>query len=471
MPYSPIGTSQSRAAVAAAMNTPIWLDNPDRPVALDSLVGNQNADLAIIGGGFSGLWTAIQAKEDDPTRDVVILEGSRIGGAASGRNGGFCSASITHGFFNGLDRFPNEIRTLVRLGHENLEGLQKTIAQYQIDAEFELVGDVNLATEPYMLNGLEEAVETACSYGEDWECLDAAAASAVINSPKALGGILQRDVALVNPAKLAWGLRDAALSLGVRIYEHSPVVSMAEEGVAMVLSTAKGSVRAPRVALATNAFPPLLKRIRHYIVPVYDYVVCTEPLSDQQMSDIGWSGREGLADHANQFHYTRLTADNRILWGGYDATYYKNNGMDTKFHSNPDTFAMLAQHLYEFLPALDGVTFTHTWGGAIDTCSRFSPFWGTANSGKVAYVAGYTGLGVGATRFGARVMLDLLSGKPTELTELEYVKTKPLPFPPEPLRSIGIGLTRWSFDKADRNEGKRNLWLRSLDKVGLGFDS
>ncbi|MEI6230310.1 MAG: FAD-dependent oxidoreductase [Actinomycetes bacterium] len=471
MPYSPNGTTQSRAAVADAINTPIWLDQPERPVALDSLIGGQHADLAIVGGGFSGLWTAIQAKEDDPTRDVVILEGSRIGWAASGRNGGFCSPSITHGFFNGLERFPNEIRTLVRLGHENLEGLQKTIAHYQIDAEFELVGDVNLATDPYMLDGLEEAVETARSYGEDWGYLDQDAAQAVITSPKAFGGIVQRDVALVNPAKLAWGLRDAALSLGVRIYEHSPVTSMSEDGAVMVLTTAQGSVRAPRVALATNAFPPLLKRIRHYIVPVYDYVVCTEPLSDQQMSDIGWSGREGLANHANQFHYTRLTADNRILWGGYDATYYKNDGMDTKFHSNPETFAMLAQHLYEFLPALDGVKFTHTWGGAIDTCSRFSPFWGTANSGKVAYVAGYTGLGVGATRFGARVMLDLLSGKPTELTELEYVKTKPLPFPPEPLRSIGIGLTRWSFDKADRNEGKRNLWLRSLDKVGLGFDS
>jgi glycine/D-amino acid oxidase-like deaminating enzyme len=145
--------------------------------------------------------------------------------------------------------------------------------------------------------------------------------------------------------------------------------------------------------------------------------------------------------------------------------------MDTKYHVNQDTFAMLAQHFIEFLPALEGVRFTHTWGGAIDTCSRFSPFWGTANSGKVAYVAGYTGLGVGATRFGARVMLDILAGRPTELTELDYVKSKPLPFPPEPIRSAGIGLTRWSFDQADRNEGKRNLWLKTLDRIGLGFDS
>ena len=471
MPYSPVGNARTRQAIADAIHTPIWLDNPDRPVALDPLVGSEHADLAIIGGGFSGLWTAIQAKQDDPTRDVVIIEGSRIGWAASGRNGGFCSPSITHGFFNGLTRFPNEIRTLVRLGHDNLEGLRKTIDQFGIDAEFELVGDVNLATENYMLDGLDEAVATARSYGEDWEALDYERAQGIIKSPKALGGILQKDIALVNPAKLAWGLRDAALQLGVRIYEHSPVTGMREDGAAMVLTTDRGSIRAPRVALATNAFPPLLKRIRNYVVPVYDYVICTEPLTDQQLSDIGWHGRQGLADHANQFHYTRLTADNRILWGGYDATYYKNNGMDTKFHTNSETFSMLAQHLYEFLPALQDVKFTHTWGGAIDTCSRFSPFWGTSNSGKVAYVAGYTGLGVGATRFGARVMLDLLSGRPTELTELEYVKSKPLPFPPEPIRSLGIGLTRWSFDQADRNEGKRNLWLRSLDKVGLGFDS
>lgn len=134
-------------------------------------------------------------------------------------------------------------------------------------------------------------------------------------------------------------------------------------------------------------------------------------------------------------------------------------------------FARLAEHFRYTFPQLDGLRFTHAWAGAIDTCSRFSAFWGTAYSGKVSYSLGFTGLGTGASRFGANVMLDLLSGEQTERTALEMVRTKPIPFPPEPLRSLGIGITRRAIDKADRNEGRRNLWLRTLDRVGLGFDS
>jgi glycine/D-amino acid oxidase-like deaminating enzyme len=137
----------------------------------------------------------------------------------------------------------------------------------------------------------------------------------------------------------------------------------------------------------------------------------------------------------------------------------------------PATFSTLAEHFYQAFPQLEGVRFSHKWGGVIDTCSRFCAFFGTAHQGRLAYAAGYTGLGVGASRFGARVMIDLLSGEPTELTDLQMVRSKPVPFPPEPLRSAGVQLTRWSLAKADRNEGRRNFWLRALDRAGLGFDS
>jgi glycine/D-amino acid oxidase-like deaminating enzyme len=305
---------------------------------------------------------------------------------------------------------------------------------------------------------------------------------AEIASPRYRAG-LQTDgeTALVDPARLAWGLASSGQALGVRLYEGSQVTRIerarsagdraGRRGAGVRLSTAGGAVTARQVVLATNAFPPLLRRLRRYLVPVYDYVLATEPLPAPVLRAIGWRGQQGVSDAGNQFHYYRLTADDRIVFGGYDAVYYPGNGFGAGFEQRRPTFELLAEHLLETFPQLEGIRITHCWGGAIDTCTRFSPFWGTAMGGRVAYVAGYTGLGVGASRFGARVALDLLSGRPTELTRLELVRSKPLPFPPEPLRRVGIDLTRWSLDRADRHGGHRNLWLRTLDRVGLGFDS
>ena len=175
-------------------------------------------------------------------------------------------------------------------------------------------------------------------------------------------------------------------------------------------------VRAARVALGTNAFPPLLRRIGHYIAPVYDYCMVTEPLTPEQLASIGWANRQGLSDIPNQFHYYRLTEDNRILWGGYDAVYYWRGKVSSELESRPSTWAKLSRHFFETFPQLEGVQFSHIWGGAIDTCTRFCVFWGTAMSGRVAYALGYTGLGVASTRFGADVMLDLLDGRRTVAT-------------------------------------------------------
>jgi glycine/D-amino acid oxidase-like deaminating enzyme len=275
---------------------------------------------------------------------------------------------------------------------------------------------------------------------------------------------------MVDPARLAWGLKAACERLGVRIYEHTKATDLARDGVGVLVTTPLGRVRAGRVALGTNAFPPLLRAMKHYIVPVYDYVLCTEPLSPAQLDAIGWRNRQGLSDYNNQFHYYRLTADNRIIWGGYDAIYYFRSKVDPALEMRFETFAKLSEHFFSTFPQLEGVQFSHIWGGAIDTCTRFCVFWGTAMRGRVAYAAGYTGLGVGSTRFGAEVMLDLLEGRRTERTDLDFVKHKPVPWPPEPFRWAGIQATRWSLDREDRT-GKRNLWLRTLDRTGLGFDS
>jgi glycine/D-amino acid oxidase-like deaminating enzyme len=166
-----------------------------------------------------------------------------------------------------------------------------------------------------------------------------------------------------------------------------------------------------------------------------------------------------------------LSADNRILWGGYDAVYHYGRRLAPSLDQRPATFDRLAGHFFETFPQLEGLRFSHQWGGAIDTCTRFCAFYGTAHRGRVAYALGFTGLGVGATRFGAQVMLDLLDGRDTERTQLQMVREKPLPFPPEPLAYTGIQLTRWALARADQRGGRRNLWLQTLDKAGLGFDS
>lgn len=451
---------------------PFWLDDPDRPQATPALVGDTACDLLVVGGGYTGLWTALVAKERDPSMDVVLIEADEAGGAASGRNGGFCESSLTHGLANGLQRWPEEIGLLERLGRENLQAIEDTIERHGIDCSWERTGSLVVATEPYQVEGLKEEAETLARFGANPVLLDAEAVRAEIDSPTFLGGVWNKDdVAMVNPARLAWGLKRACLDLGVRVHERTPATSLREQGDVIVVRTPYGRITARRTALATNAYPSLLRRHRPYTVPVYDYALMTEPLTEQQLAAVGWRNRQGFADCSNEFHYVRLSADNRILWGGYDAVYHRDGEVSAEHDQRPETFATLARHFFTSFPQLEGIRFTHAWGGAIDTSTRFCVFFDTSHHGKVAYAAGFTGLGVGATRFGAEVMLDLLAGERTERTRLELVRRKPLPFPPDPIRSVGIGITKWSMRRADRNEGRRNLWLRTLDRFGLGFDS
>ncbi len=462
-------------SLAGARPVPFWLDDPEhRPEAVPALAGETKCDLLVVGGGYSGLWTALIAKERDPSQDVVLLEGKETGWAASGRNGGFCDASLTHGFANGLARWPEEVEKLERLGLANLDAIEGAVRRHGIDCDFERTGEIDLATEPHQVAELREYADQARRHGAGGRVtfLDRAAVREQIDSPAFLAGLWFRDsVAMLNPAKLAWGLKRACLDAGVRIYEYTPARGLTADARVVTVGTPYGRVRARQAALATNAFPSLLRRLRAYIVPVYDYALMTEPLDERQRAAVGWAGRQGLSDSANHFHYFRLTADDRILWGGYDVLYHYGSRIAAEYDQRPETFRKLAGHFFDTFPQLRGLGFSHAWGGVIDTCSRFSPFFGTAHGGRVAYAAGYTGLGVGATRFGAEVMLDLLGGVPTERTELELVRKKPLPFPPEPVRWAGIALTQWSLARADARSGRRNLWLKAMDATGMGIDS
>ncbi|MFE3495460.1 NAD(P)/FAD-dependent oxidoreductase [Streptomyces sp. NPDC059169] len=461
------------SSLSDAQPVPFWLEDPGKPAALPALTGDERTDLLVIGGGYSGLWTALLAKERDPERDVVLIEGREVGWAASGRNGGFCAASLTHGLGNGLARWPGELAKLEELGARNLDAIESAVAAYGIDCDFERSGEIDVATEPHQLDELRELHEEAERLGfGGLELLDRDAVRAEVDSPTFLGGLWdRRGVAMLHPAKLAWGLKQACRDHGVRIYENTRALRLSSAGAGMAVRTSYGRVFARRVALGTNVFPSLVRRLRSYTVPVYDYALMTEPLSPDQLTSIGWKNRQGLGDSANQFHYFRITADHRILWGGYDAIYPYGGKVTAEMDHRPETYLKLAGQFFTCFPQLEGLRFSHAWGGAIDTCSRFSAFFGTAHRGKVAYAAGYTGLGVGATRFGADVMLDLLAGERTERTELDMVRTKPLPFPPEPVAWAGIGITKWSLARADARGGRRNLWLKAMDRLGLGFDS
>jgi glycine/D-amino acid oxidase-like deaminating enzyme len=467
--------SDALRALADARPAVFWLDDPERPEPLPRLAGSTTADLAVVGGGYTGLWTALRAKERDPAADVVLLDAGRCGDQASGRNGGFASASLTHGFGNGRRRWPREQATLDRLGADNLRGIAETVRRHGIDCAWEETGELAVATAPHQVAELADLAGEMRGAGHDVRLLDAAQVRAEVDSPTYLGGLWDPSgTALVEPARLAWGLRRAVLDAGVRVHEGTSVSELGEQARGVGVRTPHGRLLARRVVLATNAFPPLLRRLRLMTVPVYDYVLVTEPLSPARKAAVGWSHRQGVGDAANQFHYYRLTRDDRILWGGYDAVYHYGSRIDPALEQSR-THARLAEHFLQTFPQLEGLRFTHRWAGVIDTSTRFTAFFGTAYGGRVAYALGYTGLGVAASRFGADVALDLLrradTGLETERTRLAMTRRRPLPFPPEPMRWAGVQLTRWSLARADAAGGRRNLWLRGLDRAGLGFDS
>jgi glycine/D-amino acid oxidase-like deaminating enzyme len=461
-----------RAAYADAEPRSFWLSTLPSRAPHDPLTDTTATDLCIVGGGYTGLWAALHAKAQAPERDVLVLEATRCGAGASGRNGGFLEASLTHGLRNGLTRFPDEMEQLEALGLENFHALRRDLEEHGIECDYEAGGDLAVALEHHELDDLQEEVELLRQFGHDVELLDGPGIRAQLDSPTYLGGLWDRTgSALVHPGRLADGLRAAAAGAGVRICELSPVRGLRSSRGGVEVIAEGGVVNARHVLLATSAYPPLVRSLRRYVAPVYDYALMTEPLTGAQQRSIGWEARQGVSDMGNQFHYYRPTRDGRILWGGYDAVYSYGGDVGPHRDQHDASFARLSQHFFTTFPQLEGLRFSHRWGGAIDTCSRFSVFFGTAHRGRVAYALGYTGLGVGASRFGAAVALDLLDGRHTAAMQLTMVRRRPVPFPPEPLRSAVIQLTRNRLAAADRNGGRRGLWLRTLDRLGLGFDS
>ncbi|RLA02910.1 MAG: FAD-dependent oxidoreductase, partial [Gammaproteobacteria bacterium] len=389
---------------------------------------------------------------------------------------GFLSTSVAHGETNTEAQFPGEAEQLEQLGTQNMKEFLETLERYNIDARYEKTGETDVALNPQAADRLYNDYLEAKADGEDVIWFDKDSLRKQVNSPIFHAAVWDQsgEDGVIDPARLCWGLKDVLSNqLGVRIYEGTPLKSVGPLGSNQMKAVCEGGViTSDKVLMATNAFTSSIGKIRRSVLPVWDYQIATEPLTDEQMEIIGWGKRSrfALADYVNMFHYFRLTKDNRITWGGGGAVrYYFNNGIDMKYMNAPARYEQLAKEFCEMFPQLDDIKFSHKWGGIIASSTRFCMVPGVAYNGRMAWSVGYTGHGVGASRFGARIGIELLGYQPSDVIKMQFVTKKSMPWAPEPFRWLGVRLTQKALVRADKNGGRRGLWLKFLDLMGLGF--
>ncbi len=461
-------------ALKNAKLCPLWHDSDLMPEPEPALSGEKRCELLIVGGGFTGLWAALQAKEREPDADIILIEKTFVGDGASGRCGGFIQHYLAHGETNTDYRFPGEAECLEQLGHQNLNELLACLERYGIDARYEKTGRSRVALDVETVLSLYEEYKVAKAAGKDVVWFNESEIREQVNSPKFHAGLCYRDGqnGVVDPARLCWGLKRTLLKLGVRIFENTHLLEFKPTRSAGMYSRCEsGEIVSDKILIATNAFYSQVGRLRQSVIPVWDYQLATEPLTDEQLESIGWTKtRLALGDQRNMFHYFRLTHDNRITWGGGGAVrYYFNRGTDKHYENVDARYEQLAKEFFETFPQLSDIKFSHKWGGIIASSTRFCMVPGVAYNGRVAWCVGYTGLGVGASRFGARIGIESLGYAPSDILNMQFVTKRTLPWAPEPFRWIGVKLTQRALAKADKNGGRRGLWLRLLDSLHLGF--
>lgn len=435
--------------------------------------GFGEADVAIVGAGLTGLWTALSLKDLAPDAEVVILEQEIAAYGASGRNAGMLSETVDHGHGLAIQHFGEaEARRLARLGESNIQEMTAYLRERKIDCDYEPTGRLVAALTEGQLVEARRSVSTARHLGLDGHrYLTLAEIRAQVRSPLYLGGVEVRGGGILDPVKLVDGLRTEAQRLGVRVHEHSRVESVHRAGAGVELRTSRGRLRAPRVVLATSAYTHrILPSVAYRFIPLYDYILVSDPLTPAHREAIGWRGRQGVTDGRSFFNYYRLTDDDRILWGTSEAAYYRGNRVDPSCdHSEPHYAALRASFRRHF-PALAGLEFPYAWDGAICSTTRLTPFFGRALNGRVVYGLGYTGHGLGTTRIAGRILAHLALNRPSDLLDLAMVRKKPFPYPPEPFRSWAVGAVTEALRRVD--QGKRpSAMLRLLDRLGIGFSS
>ncbi len=459
--------SMARTALAAVKYSPYWLDAEGKPSDQPTLSGHMNCDLLIVGAGFTGLWAAIHAKEEQADRNVVIIEANTVANGASGRPAAILSTSVMHGMENAQRLFPKDMDILEQLGKENMDGFKETILRHNIDCDLEWGGELTVAVGEEGLADIESEYSLYKKYGHDAHLLDKDAIQKEIHSPLFHGGLWSKARSgTVHPAKLAWGLKRVALELGVKIFENTPMLNNSKTQSGIEVTTPGGSITAPKVLLAINAFGAQHRKIYNRVAAIRDRILVTEPLSAEQMKSVGWANRQGIYDTRTQLNYMRLTADNRILFGGRLA-YYSGNNTDPEGDKKIDPYLRLADNFYRTFPMLTGIKFSHAWSGPIALTTRMAVHYQRYHQGDMIYAGGYSGFGVTATRFGARVGLAILDKKDIPETMLEFATTLPSYIPPEPFRWIGAQITMYALDTVDEKAGWRKLWLAMVENMGF----
>ncbi len=407
-------------------------------------------DVAIVGGGFTGLSTAYHIKKDNPGANVVLLEAQIIGYGASGRNGGFnmtlfgLTMDITRLRFG---------RTGAREAHHYMEKAVDTtrdlIRDLKIDCDYEHNGFFRVATSPGYRKRIMHEVELAHSLGlTGIEWLEKDAIREEVDSPQYLGAWWEPRCGILNPAKLAWGWKSVITGQGVAVYENTPVISMIREAGKIILQTPAGRVTAEKVVLAANAWSHFIPAIRRKQVPLWTYIVLTEPIPEDTLNLIGWKNRQGIEDARNLVHYYRLTADNRLLMGGRDAGLAWGKDMDKD--QSPAVFAGLEKDVKAIFPQLEKINFTHRWGGPVSITLDLAPAMGFVGDKNVVYSLGCMGHGVSLTHLNGRTLADLVFEKQTDLTDVFFVNRTTIPWPPEPIRTLASRAVLAAMNFQDR---------------------
>ncbi len=439
------------------------------------LTGRHDVDVAVVGGGYTGLWTAYQLRESEPSMKVAVIEREMIGFGASGRNGGFAMTLLDMSLAH-LRR--NHGDAAAKAAHEavatSVEEMGATIEQHGIDCEWKHGGLMVVATNRGQQRRVDADIEAAEALGlAGFERLSREAAQAEVHSPTYVGGLREEHCAVLHPAKLARGLAQVVQRMGADVFEGTDVTAIEEAGGKIRLTCAQGVVYADQVVLATNAWASHTPWFKNKVVPLYTYIAMTEPLTDEQWDSVGWDSHCGIEDKRNYVHYYRRTLDGRILWGGSDGIIRYGRGIRPRFDRNDKILERLSGTFRRTFPQLHNVRFTHHWGGPVGITVDFVPLFGTLLEGRMHYGLGYNGHGVAPTHTGGKILRDKVLGKPSELTELCFVDHKEATFPPEPLIWIGGELTRKALLRQDAqfDQGKNGsemdpLLLRVMKKLG-----
>jgi glycine/D-amino acid oxidase-like deaminating enzyme len=431
-----------------------WHDSFPGPVvpraALDRDI---SADVAIVGAGYTGLWTAYYLKRNRPSLDVVVLEAETAGYGASGRNGGWCSAYLSgiDGWLDDMDHRPDAIR-LQRLMFDAVRETGSVAEREAIDCHFDPAGALEIAVTRPQLQRLREELARLRSLGfdeGDYRWLNARALRDTIRVEGALGAVHFRHCAAIHPARLARGLADVVKRLGATIYEGSPV-SRVRDGQVV---TPRGSVRAENVLLATEGYGGTLPGRARHLVPVHSMMVATEALDPQQLSAIGDPARVCFGNLDRIVTYGQRTADDRIAFG-CRGIYFYGSGIRSRFDSADPAFELARRTLLRFFPGLEGVRFSHAWGGCMGVSRSLRPSVNFDPARRFGWAGGYFGNGVGAAHLAGRTLADLVLGRDTERVRTPWVNSPEAQrqWESEPMRWLGFTAVRALMGLADRSE-------------------